>query len=491
MDVLALRSLLPDRQDFDLSMISVLAPLPGGSAVLAAAGASGVARALHLAQDAPVRAGAPSEILGAAPDAGDAARLGTRAVLAAVDRLSDRVTLQTLSAAGDPGAPAVLRTQAGVEVALHRVVFFEAEGAHWLAGAAAGGSGLALYRLRDDLRATEADRVDDGVKSLLHGISDLAAVETGGRTWVVAASSLEDGLSVYRLDAGGTLVFSDALGAKDGLWVSGLEAVAPVTVAGVTFLLCASAGSGTLASVRLNDRGVFFVEDIVTDDRSTRFAGAAALDAVEVAGRGLAVVAGTDGGVALFEVLPGGRLWHHQSLAQDAGWDIGPVLAVAMVVTGDELQILVTGSRAGGVAQLVLPLGDLGHRRTGGDGDDTLAGAERDDMLVGGAGNDRLSGGGGDDTLFAGIGADTLAGGAGADVFVFDANGRRDIVRDFEPGIDRIDLGGWGLVHDISALAISARPDGALIEWQGESLQVISGAGALPATAWSADDFLF
>lgn len=72
-----------------------------------------------------------------------------------------------------------------------------------------------------------------------------------------------------------------------------------------------------------------------------------------------------------------------------------------------------------------------------------------------------------------------------------DADGRYDIVGNFHPGIYRIALGGWGLVHDISALAISARPDGALIEWQGESPQVISGAGALPATAWSADDFLF
>lgn len=73
----------------------------------------------------------------------------------------------------------------------------------------------------------------------------------------------------------------------------------------------------------------------------------------------------------------------------------------------------------------------------GGDGNDTLAGD---------AGGNLLDGRGGDDVLRGRGGADTLVGGAGADTFVFDDGdsgataARRDLILDFEPGVDRIDL---------------------------------------------------
>jgi Ca2+-binding RTX toxin-like protein len=96
-------------------------------------------------------------------------------------------------------------------------------------------------------------------------------------------------------------------------------------------------------------------------------------------------------------------------------------------------------------------------RITTGSGDDTLVTGKGDDMLRGGLGLDVFDGGGGDDQLFGGEGGDELRGGRGADVvtggggadaFVFatakeaDANSGRDLIRDFQTGVDRIDLSG-------------------------------------------------
>lgn len=86
---------------------------------------------------------------------------------------------------------------------------------------------------------------------------------------------------------------------------------------------------------------------------------------------------------------------------------------------------------------------------------DRLFGNKAGDMLFGGAGNDRLfgqigndslSGGGGKDTLIGGAGTDILYGDAGEDVFLFrhaehSVVGSDDIIKDFERGIDVIDLG--------------------------------------------------
>lgn len=83
----------------------------------------------------------------------------------------------------------------------------------------------------------------------------------------------------------------------------------------------------------------------------------------------------------------------------------------------------------------------------GGSGNDRLTGGFGDDVLSGGRGRDVLDGGSNDDTLNGGWGADQLTGGFGADVFVFDflsdsaaGASHRDVITDFERGIDRIDL---------------------------------------------------
>ncbi|MFP4313918.1 MAG: type I secretion C-terminal target domain-containing protein [Alphaproteobacteria bacterium] len=61
-------------------------------------------------------------------------------------------------------------------------------------------------------------------------------------------------------------------------------------------------------------------------------------------------------------------------------------------------------------------------------------------MLDGGAGNDVLYGEGGDDILIGGSGDDVLNGGTGSDTFVFNSLDGSDTVKDFEAGIDKLDI---------------------------------------------------
>ncbi len=85
---------------------------------------------------------------------------------------------------------------------------------------------------------------------------------------------------------------------------------------------------------------------------------------------------------------------------------------------------------------------------TTGNGSDVLRGNLGFDTFVGGAGRDHLFGGGGQDILQGGLGIDVLIGGAAADVFIFattDEAGRwarHDQIRDFEQGVDQIDVSG-------------------------------------------------
>ncbi|CUH80524.1 M10 family metallopeptidase C-terminal domain-containing protein [Tropicibacter naphthalenivorans] len=103
----------------------------------------------------------------------------------------------------------------------------------------------------------------------------------------------------------------------------------------------------------------------------------------------------------------------------------------------------------------------------GGEGRDVLLGAAGTDTLVGGLGDDQLRGGNGSDRLIGGLGRDVLIGGdfvAGGfpgdgalDVFVFENVAQsqrfgagRDIIRDFEDGIDLLDLAGIDADHTVA-----------------------------------------
>lgn len=89
-------------------------------------------------------------------------------------------------------------------------------------------------------------------------------------------------------------------------------------------------------------------------------------------------------------------------------------------------------------------------RMSGGAGNDLMGGGEGNDHLSGGAGDDVLSGGAGDDMLSGGEGDDLLYGGDGSDTFLFSPDSGHDVVKDFQPGQDKLLLTGATSAADFS-----------------------------------------
>lgn len=77
---------------------------------------------------------------------------------------------------------------------------------------------------------------------------------------------------------------------------------------------------------------------------------------------------------------------------------------------------------------------------SGGRGHDLVGGGDGNDLLLGGDGHDTVIGGAGNDTVIGGAGHDQLIGGSGSDTFVFESGFGRDVVLDFQKGVDTLQI---------------------------------------------------
>ncbi len=129
------------------------------------------------------------------------------------------------------------------------------------------------------------------------------------------------------------------------------------------------------------------------------------------------------------------------------------------------------------------------YERMGGTTDaDAMAGSAAAELMMGSAGNDLLHGMAGDDAIEGGAGNDVMDGGAGADVFMFDArDGGIDLISDFEPGIDRIEITGLD-DGDMTIIADLAPGGGGPLAVQIQDAQAEARLTIL-LTGLSLDDF--
>lgn len=309
-------------------------------------------------------------------------------------------------------------------------------------------------------------------------VADLHVVRAEGRQMLVAVSREESRLITFGLDGAGVPERLSALGAGGGLGIAGPTEMVSASVGGVTYLIVAGAISSSLSVVRLWDTGEMLLTDHVIDTRDTRFQGAGAVAAIDIGGQTLVVTGGADAGITVFLLVPGGRLVMFARLVDPGGTAIDNLQALALRHDGGMLDIFVAGEGSG-VTRLQIDVAGMTAPVAGTEGADSLTGGAGIDLLIGGGGRDTLLGHAGIDVLIDGADSDSLFGGTGADTFVLMPDGATDVIRDYQPGIDRIDLSNWGRVFSFDAMRVSERPNGQLmLVWQDETLFIASSNGA-------------
>ncbi|PRY92789.1 hemolysin type calcium-binding protein [Hasllibacter halocynthiae] len=295
--------------------------------------------------------------------------------------------------------------------------------------------------------------------------------------YLVTASAHEGGITVWAGDGDGGLSAVGAVGAVQGLGIAEPTALVRAAVAGERYVILGASGSSSLSVLHIGANGAPMPTDHLIDDAASRFGSAQALAAAEVAGRAFVVAGGGDSGLTLLTLMPGGRLVTLDTVAAVEGMAIGAVTAIAMAEIDGALRVVATTQRRQLIEMTIDP-GAIGQHVAGAG---ILRGGARDDLIEGSDGADRLEGGAGSDVLRDGAGEDVLFGGSGADTFVLAHDGATDTIRDFEAGIDRIDLSEWPLLHSAAQIDAVSFAGGLTLHARGEALVVHSHDGGVLA----------
>ena len=379
----------------------------------------------------------------------------------------------TLDGSGRPGAPAAIgQGTTGVD----RLEVADTAAGRLLIGASPSRDRLDIWTL-DSTGTPGSHRTGPPVSGPLAGF---AVTELSGAAHVVVAAGGADTLQVFRVTASGTLTLTDRVAMAEGPGIAAPGDVVTLFESGMTYVVVAGRGTGTLSVFELSDDGRLRLTDHLLDSLDTRFAGAAHLEAATIGGVPYLIAAGTDSGFSLFRLLPEGRLLHLRTVEDQLGTALQHVDAISAEAVAGAIEIVTASAHEDGLSRFRVTQDPVGVTREAGDNGQTLTGGAAADLLIGGAGADVLRGQGGSDILIDGLGADTLIGGPGADIFVLVSDGETDRIEDFQPRIDRLDLSAWPFLRSAGQLTAISFAGGIELRYIDEVLVIRrAGGGSL------------
>lgn len=313
-----------------------------------------------------------------------------------------------------------------------------------------GDNGLSLFRLNSVTGGIDRPAVnnvadgDFGITALA-GVRSVATAVIGATTYLFAAAQNDNALSFFSVSATGVLGTPGAVLDNATLNLGGASAVTTAVVAGRTYVLTAGTvddglsvffmppGGSPSNVFNINDTAALYLRD-VHDLVTVKIAGTSYLFAASLVEHGISAFAiaadgslvnmanvvdtaslGISGAAQLATVVVGGRTFLAATGYNDDAVSLFRVDATGVSISGTAAADIIDATHA--PARQLLP-SELG---------DTIRALGGNDVVRSLGGNDVVDGGAGNDSLNGGLGADTLRGGTGNDLFYVDNSGDKII----------------------------------------------------------------
>ncbi|MBU1278123.1 MAG: hypothetical protein KJ875_05580 [Alphaproteobacteria bacterium] len=401
------------------------------------------------------------------------------------DFIIPKAELLAIAQLGEGGSHCVQLNQSTSHSNRAEIATIEINGVTYVLAALSEGSGLSVFSINASAVAGEAQTLYDDDTTHLSDISALCTMTVNGTAYVLTASATEHGLTLLEIGAGGGLTEVDSYSANEGLPVTTPTDLQSLDYGGKTLVFMTAADSGSITVLEVTDTGQLVAIDQVIDTLGTRFGGASALDVINYNGTAYLAVAGNDGGLSLFKVLPDGTLVLWSSVIDTFDTALLNVSSLTFVATNNGLELIATSTGDTGLTRIAVDVSNQGAVLS------ASTGTADDDIITATDTGSTLSGNGGADILVDGAGSDTMAGGNGADIFQFRPDGVTDYITDFNYASDTIDLSHFPLSGSANSVEIEMTTTGFVLTFGGERIVVTTYDGMPVPLAAFVDSILF
>lgn len=382
-----------------------------------------------------------------------------------------------LDGSGDLGGFARLFNPAQIGTRLTDLGHFSTPSGDFIYSARIGEAAISVRKLLGDgqLGNVSTLRLNSTLVPEGASLDRIIAVDLGSQKILVAISGLGNFISTHLVGADGSLGAGALHGGAIGTGFNTPTAVEAVRTAGATFLVMAAQGSSSLSVFQLQADGRLIARDHVIDELTTRFQSVTALATAEIDGRAFVFAGGRDGGISVFTLQPDGRLLHLTTIADSHDMTLAHVTAIEARAMDGRIALFVASGTEPGITQLVFDPGAIGFTGIAAAGSPT--GTDGNDLMMSRPGTIWMGGGPGDDILIATSESIALLGGPGADVFVAANFKGRIAIRDYEVGIDRLDLSQLGMVRSTWQLRFVPQSYGVKIFYGEAVIDIFSKDG--------------
>lgn len=386
---------------------------------------------------------------------------------------------QSLGNDGEIGSTSSLNGLSTANETAEALLSVQVAGGSFVYTASVNGDGLSAYRANGGVAYQHAHTTQDTETAYAQGIVDMAQVQIGTTTYVIAASGVEHGVSCYEVnETNGSLQERGEMGAAQGVGINTPTAMEVVSAFGSHFVVLASAESSSLTVMEVQADGSLVPTDHILDTLGTRFDGVTSLETIEVNGQVYVMAGGADDGVSLFSLAPNGQLVYLDSISETHVAGLNDINSIVATHVGDTVQLFVAAEGADGLISVSIPAAKFGNTFTASAAGGVLNGSKFADFLSGGDGDDIINGGKGNDIVMDGAGSDQLRGGNGQDIFMLTQDGQADYILDFKPNEDRLDLSSFAMLYQTSQLTYQATATGAILTYRGEATHLTSALGS-------------
>ena len=354
----------------------------------------------------------------------------------------------------------------------------------------AQGGGIGISQINSDGTLGNISFFADSASHYINDVSTMSHAVLHGQNFMFAGSTFDAGIEAFLVNPDGSLTTTYAMEDSE-IGFFNPSAMAALQIGARAFMVMGATGTDELVVLRVSQGGKMKVVDRLVDTNDTRFEQVSTIKLFQYEGRDLLLAAGSDDGFTILEIDHRGRLHHVTTIADDFDTTLDNLADLEIVELDGRLFVFAASPTEHGFTQFELFF-TTPQIINGGRNKQTLVGTAGDDVINGYGGRDIIDGGAGNDILIDGRGKDFLTGGEGADVFRFRDDGKKDVITDFEIGIDKIDLTDFSMLYTHYDLDIRSRIDGALLVFGDDQFRIYSAdGGRIEVSDFQATDFIF